>query len=233
MLTVIADFLRFAFFRRIKGNVADNWIAYLAVGLAITWLVGFGRTWDFDAAPLWLRTGLPSIGYVFVLAAIIWAVVLGLRPARWSYKSVLLMVTMTAAPGVIYAAPVERILAADTARGVNMLFLLVVATWRMALYYKFLRDVALLPSHATLVAWLLPPTLVVAPLSLFGLLGAIARDMGGVRETVDPGEISGGAIMFIAAASWLLLPVLLVSFVVFVIQRNRSTPTTAAKESNT
>jgi len=231
MLTILGDFLRFAFFQRLKGNVADNWTAYLGVGLAITWLVGFGRTWDFDLAPLWLRTGLPSVGYAFVLAALIWAITLALKPARWSYKSVLLMVTMTALPGLIYAIPVERLMPAEAARGVNMIFLLIVATWRMALYYRFLRDVALLPPRATLVAWLLPPALIVAPLSLFGLLGAIARDMGGVRETADPGEISGGAIFFIAAATWLLLPVLLMSFIILAIRRRR--PVDANNQSST
>lgn len=221
MPTILADFLRFLFFQPLKGNMGKDWRAYLLVGFAITWLVGFGRTWDFDAAPLWLRTGFPSVLYTLLLAAIIWVVVLALKPARWSYRNVLLMVTMTAAPGLVYAIPVERLMPPDAARGANMLLLLLVATWRMALYFRFLRDVALLPRLATIVAWLLPPSLIVAPLSLFGLLNAIGRDMAGVREQVDPGEISGGAIFIIAAASWIALPILSITFIILAIHRNR------------
>ncbi len=223
MRTILTDFLRFIFFQPLKGNLGTDWRAYLFTGFVITWLVGFGRTWDFNAAPLWLRTGFPSVLYTLLLAAIIWVVVLALKPARWSYRNVLLMVTMTAAPGLVYAIPVERLMQPDAARGANMLLLLVVATWRMALYFRFLRDIALLPRVATIVAWLLPPTLIVAPLSLFGVLTAIARGMGGVREQVEPGEISGGAIFFIAAASWIALPILLIAFMILAIHRHRRT----------
>ena len=221
MLTVLTDFLRFAAFRRTKGDVTKQWRVYLAVGLAITWLVGFGRTWDFESAPLWLRTGLPSVGYAFALAGFIWLITLALRPARWSYRNVLLMVTMTALPGLVYAIPVERLMPVEAARAVNMLLLLIVATWRMALFYRFLRDVAQLPREETIVAWLLPPALIVAPLSAFGVLNAIARDMGGVRDQADPGEISATAIFVVAMITWITLPLLLIMFVALVVRRIR------------
>ncbi len=224
MTAILIDFIRFLFLQPLQGDPKKNWSAYLGVGFAITWLVGFGRTWDFDAAPLWLRSGFTSILYTFVLAALIWSVTLALKPARWSYRNVLLMVTMTAAPGLVYGIPVERFMPPEAARGVNMLLLLIVATWRMVLYYHFLRTVSSLPRGAALVAWLLPPTLIVAPLSLLGLLNAIAQNMGGVREQVDPGEISGEAIFFVAAASWIALPVLSLAFIVLAIRRNRRAP---------
>lgn len=229
MLTILTDFLRFAFFRRLKGDVAKNWRAYLALGFAITWLVGIGRTWDFDAAPLWLRTGLPSVAYTIVLAAIIWGITLALKPARWSYRNVLLMVAMTAAPGFIYAIPVERLMAAEAARNVNLIFLLIVASWRMALYYRFLRDVALLPHAETIVAWLLPPALILAPLSVFGLLDAIMREMGGVRDHANPGEIPSDAAALIALLTLVGLPILLIAFVVLALRRRRATATNIAE----
>lgn len=221
MRTILADFVRFAFFKPLQGDVGARSTAYLVTGLSITWIVGFGRTWDFETAPLWLRTGLHSVAYALVLAALIWAVTLALRPARWTYRNVLLMVTMTALPGLIYAIPVERILPADAARGVNLIFLLIVASWRMALFYRFLRKVALLPPGATLVAWLLPPALIAAPLSAFGMLDAVMRGMSGIQGPAQPGEIPEVAIILLALATWLALPVLLCAFVVIALARRR------------
>lgn len=221
MPTIAGDFVRFLFFKPLKGDVARNWPAYLIVGLAITWIVGFGRTWDFDAAPVWIRTGVTSIVYTFALAFLIWAIGASLGAQRWSYRNVLLMVLMTAAPGIVYALPVERAMDADTARAVNMTFLLSVATWRMALFFHYLGTVAKLTGWARTVAWLLPPTIIVVPLSAFGVLQAIAAGMGGVRERAEHGAISEGAILALALASWLALPVLSVAFVVLVVHRLR------------
>lgn len=135
--TILADFGRFALFKPLKGDVRTHWRSYILVGLAITWIVGFGRTWDDAYAPLWLRSGLPSVGYAIVLAAFTWVVVAALRPGRWTYRNVLLMVTMTAAPGIIYAIPVERFLDQGAARAANFIFLAIVVVWRMALYFGF------------------------------------------------------------------------------------------------
>lgn len=221
LATVLGDFWRFLTFRPLKGDVQMHYGVYLLVALAIVWIVGFGRSWDFAAAPWWMRTGLTSIVYTFALAGFIWMIVAALKPERWSYRNVVLMVAMTAAPGIIYAIPVERTLPAELARAVNLTFLLIVAAWRMALYRHFLRSVAKLPPYETLVAWLLPPTIIVAGLSVFGVLDAIMRSMGGVRDQADPGEISGGAIMLIALVSWIALPVLLLTFAGMAITRNR------------
>jgi hypothetical protein len=112
----LKDFARFLVFQPLRGDVATHWRRYLLVGLAITWLVGVGRTWDNAYAPLWLRSGLPSVLYAIALAGFIWAIVAALRPGRWTYRNVLLMLTMTAAPGLIYAVPVEQFLNENTAR---------------------------------------------------------------------------------------------------------------------
>lgn len=221
MLTIVSDFYRFAFFKPLKGDIARQWPAYLLVGFAITWMVGFGRTWDLDAAPLWIRTGATSVVYTLVLALLIWAIGAPLGAQRWSYRNILLMVLMTAAPGIVYALPVERIMPADAARATNMLFLLLVATWRMALFHHYLSAVAKLDGAAKTVAWLLPPTIIVVPISAFGLLQAIASGMGGVRDRAEHGAVSEIAIMILAIASWLALPVLLITFVVLIMRRAR------------
>jgi hypothetical protein len=219
MLTIIGDFFRFLIFKPLKGDVAKHWLWYLVVGFIITWIVGFGRTWDFAAAPLWLRTGATSVVYAFGLALLIWAIGAPLGAQRWSYRNVLLMVLMTAAPGIVYALPVERALPPDAARATNMMFLLVVATWRMALFRHYLGAVAKLEGAAKAVVWLLPPTIIVVPVSAFGLLQAIASGMGGVRDQAEHGAISEGAIFALAIVSWLALPILVITFAVLIVRR--------------
>ncbi len=223
MLGVLTDFIRYIFFQPLKGDISRHWRLYLFIGLLITWVVGIGRTWDYDAAPWWLRTGLPSVAYVFTLAAIIWTFTLALRPARWSYRNVLLMVAMTAPPGLIYAIPVERFLDPDSAQSANMLALLLVATWRMALFYRFLTDVAQLPKSVALIAWLLPPALIIAPISLLGLMAAVLQSMSGVREDVGSSGLSADAIALIAFVSWTALPLLIIAYIVTALKRNRTT----------
>jgi hypothetical protein len=221
MLTIVGDYFRFLLFKPLKGDVPKNWPIYLVIGLIITWIVGFGRTWDFDAAPFWIRSGATSVIYAFALAFLIWAIGAPLGAQRWTYRNVLLMVLMTAAPGIVYALPVERLLVPDAARGTNMLLLLIVATWRMALFRHYLGTVAQLTGWSKNVAWLLPPTIIVVPLSAFGVLQAIAAGMGGVRERAEHGAISETAILILAIASWLALPVLGITFVVLVLRRIR------------
>ena len=217
---VLADFARFMLFQPLKGDPARNWRAYLLVGFAITWIVGFGRYWDDPAAPLLIRSGATSIFYALALSAFIWMIVLCLRPERWSYRNVLLMVTMTAAPGLVYAIPVERFMRPDAARAANLAFLAIVATWRMALYYGFLARVAKLPPGASFVAWLLPPTIIVAVLGFFGSIDAIMRSMGGVRDT-SPSAIPGSAIILFTLVSWAALPFLVGALIALALRRRR------------
>lgn len=221
--TILLDFLRFITFRRPLGNVGADWRAYLAVGLVITAIVGIGRSWDDPAATLFDLSGIGSILYVFGLAGILWITGVPIRPERWTYRSVLLMVTMTALPGITYAVPVERMLSAETARSTNLLFLAGVAIWRVSLLGFFLRTVARLPPWAATVVMFLPLALIVAPLSLLGVLSAIMSGMSGVR-TEGPMGLSGDVLLFLAAASWISLPLLIGGYIALVVKRNRPPP---------
>lgn len=223
LATILRDFLRFIIFQRPLGNIGPDWKAYLAVGLVITAIVGIGRSWDDPAATLFDLSGIGSLIYVFVLAAILWITGVPLKPERWTYRSVLLMVTMTALPGIIYAVPVERMLSADAARSTNLLFLAGVAIWRVSLFGFFLRSVARLSPWATTVVMFLPLALIVAPLSLLGILNAIMSSMGGVR-TDGPSEISANVLFLVAAASWISLPILIGGYIALVVKRNGPPP---------
>jgi len=221
---ILADFVRFAVFKPLKGDPAKHWRTYLLVGAAITWVVGFGRYWDDAEEPLLLRSGFTSIFYTLALSAFIWLIVLGLKPERWSYRNVLLMVMMTALPGIIYAIPVEMFMSNESAGAVNMLFLAIVAGWRMALYYTFLKRVAKLPPVASLVGWLLPPTVILAALGFYGITYVIAGGMAGVRDEVDPQMASMQVIAYLGLASWVCLPILALIYVVLLFERRIRTP---------
>lgn len=217
---VLADFGRFALFQPLKGDPAKHWRTYLLVGFAITWIVGFGRYWDNPSAPFLLRSGVTSIFYTLTLSAFIWLLVLGLKPERWSYRNVLLMVTMTALPGIIYAIPVEMMLDANTAGAVNMILLAIVAAWRMALYFIFLKRVARLPTVPLLIGWLLPPALIVAVLGYFGMIYVISAGMGGVRDA-DPNLVAMETLAVIGLISWLCLPLLVPAYIISAVLRHK------------
>lgn len=232
IVTVLGDFLRFALFKPLQGDPSKHWRAYLLTGVAITWIVGFGRYWDDAEAPLLLRSGVTSIFYALALSGFIWLLVLGLKPDLWSYRNVLLMVMMTALPGVIYAVPVEMFLDAESAGAINMFFLAIVAAWRMALYYTFLLRVTKLPVYPRLIAWLLPPGIIVAVLGFYGAMYAIAAGMGGVRGEADPQLATMEALALLGMASWISLPLLIPAYIAFAVMRyKRASPAERGNES--
>jgi hypothetical protein len=137
-LRVIArDQLDFLALRPIKPDLKNDYARYLAWGLSATWLAGMGRYWDNPKAALWQKAGLGSLAYVFVMAALIWLIAAPLRPRGWSYRTVLLFVTLTSPPAILYAIPVEMFMSFSAAAAANAVFLLVVATWRVVLLANY------------------------------------------------------------------------------------------------
>jgi hypothetical protein len=93
----------------------------------------------------------------------------------------LLFVTLTSAPALLYAIPVERFMSLRDAQSANAWFLLLVAAWRVALYAWYLRAVAKLSMLRTVVSVVLPLTLIVAALAMLNLEHAVFEIMGGIR----------------------------------------------------
>ena len=127
---------------RFSPDIKAHWPAYLAWGLFTAWLAGIGRYWDHPSAGWWQYAGLGSVAYVFVLAFFLWVVVAPLRPRNWSFVGVLIFVTLTSLPALLYAIPVEKFMALEHAQAANVIFLAVVASWRVALLIVFLRRAA-------------------------------------------------------------------------------------------
>lgn len=222
--TLLIEELRFLFFLPSGPGIRTHWKAFLAFGLFFTWLAGVGRYWDNPKAHLWQYLGLGSVAYVFILALIIWLLLMPLKPRNWSYRNVLLFITLTAPPAVLYAIPVEKFMAAEAARSANAWFLIVVATWRVALYVVFLKRVAgLSPANVT-VAALLPLVIIVIALSMLNLEHVVFSMMSGIREEDrSPNDAAFGIVFMLSMLSYIAAPFLAASYLVSIVNAYRTT----------
>lgn len=218
---VLRDQRDLLLFRRVDLDLERYQAQYLGWGLLITWLAGVGRYWDHPSASLPQYMGLGSIVYVFVLALLIWGVAAPLKPKRWTYVHVLVFVMLTSLPALLYAIPVERFMTLPAAQLTNMLFLAVVAAWRVAMLLRFLITSAGLSGWATLVAGLLPLALIVTLLTFLNLERAVFDIMGGLREPTQY-DAAYGVLVMITAVSWLASPVLLIAYAVLASRASRS-----------
>jgi hypothetical protein len=178
---VVSDELKFLTFRPFKLDTAI-FNHYLIFGITFTWFCGIGRYWDNPRAELWQYFGLGSVGYIFVLAGILWLLISPLKPENWTYKNVLLFVSLTSPPAILYAIPVERFMTLESAQQVNVWFLAIVAIWRVALLIRYLMKSAGLSGLCVLVAALLPITLIVTLLTALNLEHVVFRIMAGLKE---------------------------------------------------
>jgi hypothetical protein len=230
--TLLQDEWRFLTFRPMSQAIRTHWHAYLAFGLLFTWLAGIGRYWDNPRAELWQFVGLGSVAYVFVLALFIWVLLAPLRPKNWSYRNVLLFLTLTAPPAVLYAIPVEKFMTLENARTANVWFLGLIAAWRVALLVMFLRRTGGLSRAATAVATLLPITIIVFVLALLNLEHVVFSLMGGIRpEQQTSNDTAYGVVFVLAMYSFLAAPVLAIIYLVLVYFAWRKKTTAAPEHS--
>jgi len=209
---ILSDQFKVLTFRDIRPDPA-KYGYYITYALLTTWICGIGRYWDNPRADLWQYVGLGSVAYVFSLAFIIWLIALPLKPTRWSYKYVLLFVCMTSLPALLYAIPVERFTSFDIAARLNVAFLAVVATWRVALLFKFLYRAAGLSIARVIVAALLPLTLIVVSLSALNLEHVVFRIMAGIAEDEKSvNDLAYFILLLITWASTMLFPVVLITY---------------------
>ena len=203
--------MRVLTFRATREEFASFTHAHLIFGLMSTWLVGIGRWWDDPGARLVQHLGLGSVAYIFVLAAIIWLLVMPLRPRQWSYRHVLTFISLTSLPAMLYALPVERFFSIDTAVVINLWFLVVVALWRVALFFYYLRRHADLSWFTTLVVGLLPLSAIVVALFALNLHRVVFEIMGGLREVQRSAhDFEYGVLFFLSMLSiFTIVPLLL------------------------
>jgi hypothetical protein len=191
-------------------------------GFMTTWLAGVGRYWDHPDAWWWQYAGLGSVVYVFVLAGIITALVKPLCVGRFEYRDVLLFLTLTSLPALLYATPVERFLHVDTALAANVWFLAVVAIWRVGLYMAFLGSYARLRGFRLIVATMSPLVAVIVVLSVLNLEQAVFNIMAGIGGARTEGrDAQYGFTVLLALYSVLASPVLLMAWLGGVFQAHK------------
>lgn len=155
---------------------------HLLFGLVFTWLAGMGRYWDNPRAGWLQHLGVGSLVYVLVLSALLWLILRPVVGRQLSYAKLLTFVSLTSPPAILYAIPVERFTDLPTAQGLNIGFLAVVATWRVALLlFYVIRGLQLRIGEAVVVT-LLPLTLIVSALTALNLQHVVFRIMGGLAE---------------------------------------------------
>ncbi|MDQ3036229.1 MAG: hypothetical protein M3Y87_27760 [Myxococcota bacterium] len=224
MTDVVRTALRVLTFRASGEELRALDRRHLALGLAATWIVGIGRTWDDPTAPLLRRTGIGSLAYVVFLALVLFAVAAPLqrsREHRLTLERVLTFVTLTAPPAALYAIPVERFVSIDTAIRMNLAFLAVVAGWRVALLFSFLLRGAALSPLATLTAALLPLAAIVLALVRLGHADHVMQIMGGLRER-HPEEGVSTVLFLLSALSIVAAPVLALTWIALAVQAHRA-----------
>lgn len=185
--------------------------AHLRWGLLWTWLAGVGRYWDHPNPHLIQRLGLGSVVYVFIFAAFMWAVLWPLRPRGHSFIHLLTYVSLVSPPALLYAIPVEKFLTMAGATQANIAFLGMVALWRLALLFRFLRVGCGMGRLRTLVGALLPMMVIIAALALLNLERAVFNIMGGLTK----GTANDGAyfvILLLTFISVYAFPVFLMTY---------------------
>ena len=210
---IIRQEWQFLTFRESRINLSRHRVSFLTFALIATWLAGVGRYWDHPNAYWWQYAGLGSIAYIGILSLLLWLLARPLRPKRWSYLTVLIFVGLTAPPAWLYAIPVERFMSLEIATTVNMLFLGVVAIWRVALYGVFLRRVADLSGLAWVSALFLPLALIVTVLAMLNLEQAVFEIMGGLDVEPTSSDMAYSVVVFLSVVSFLAAPVLIIFYI--------------------
>lgn len=210
MREVIQTSIRLLTFRASTEELNHLNLRHLAFGLLCTWLVGMGRWWEDPKANVWQHLGVGSVAYVFILAGFLWLVLWPLMPGRLSLLNVLVFISLTSPPAMLYAIPVRHGLALPTAQAVRLWLLAIVAGWRVALLIFYLRRGCGLMGGRWFVSALFPLLLIVFVLTVLNLEKVVFNFMGGIHasdRTVNDGAY--GVLVLISMFSMLaFLPLL-------------------------
>lgn len=206
--------LRLLTFRSTYDELLALGPRHLIFGLVVTWLAGMGRYWDHPRPLLVQSLGAGSLIYVFALALLLWLIVLPFKPLGWTYARVLTFITLVSPPALLYAIPVERFMALEAAKGWNVAFLSVVATWRVLLLVFFFRRFAQLRWGEALISAIFPLSLILVALALLNLEHVVFDVMAGLQDPSDPRGPAFGVVAGLAMLSFMLAPFLALAYAV-------------------
>lgn len=122
---------------------------------------------------------------------------------------------------VLYAIPVERFTSPETARALNVDFLAVVATWRVALYVLFLYRYAGLRGLKLVIGIFGPLVIIIIGLAMLNLEHAVFEIMAGLEqertETEQMYDQRYGIVAFLSLFSFLAAPIWIILYAVALI----------------
>lgn len=222
-LPVLRTAFRLLTFRASRNELLSLHNGHLAFGLLCTWLVGMGRAWDDEQAGAMQHLGIGSVIYVFVLSLLLWLTIRPLRAHDTSYRHILTFVCLASPPGFLYAIPVERFFHVEIARNINLAFLGIVATWRVALLAFYLYRVSSLRWFEVMVATLLPLSAIMAPLTILRVMAQTFEAMAGLREEKSMTNPTVDVLNFLGSLSIVaFLPLLCIYG--YLVARHRTQP---------
>ncbi len=201
IIPVLKTIGRLITFRLTREDFLQFNMDHLAVGIFCTWLVGIGRTLHNSRVEWWQHLGLGSVAYIFVLALLLWLLLLPLRIQNLSYRHILTFISLTSPTGFIYAIPVESFISLDSATTARFWFLGFVALWRVALWVFYLKRFCMLSGFGSFVAGILPLCFIVTLLTMLNLDKVVFNIMGG-RESPSTDD---GAYLFLVLITQLAI----------------------------
>lgn len=169
---------------------------HLLAGLIVTWVVGMGRYWDDPKASLLQHLGAGSVAYVFLLSGLLWLICKPVAPRHVSYMNLLTFITLTSAPAALYAIPIEKWVTLPTANQVNLWFLVIVATWRVVLYFHYLFRACGMSGAQVFTCGLMPLSLIFISLLSLNLHHVVFNIMGGIREADKTSQDAAYGLLF-------------------------------------
>lgn len=208
------------FFNFKKEDIHSFNQTHLLTGLTGTWLAGIGRYWDHPNAEVLQYAGLGSVIYIFVLALLLYVIVLPYRLKTWNYFKVLTFISLTSFPAILYAIPVEQFMSMKLAASINAWFLGIVALWRLALLFRFLKVFDDLKWHNVSFIALFPMCLLIVTLTILNLEKAVFNIMGGLRQTTGR-EKAYDVLLSLTFFSMILIIPLFIGYLEGIISRSK------------
>lgn len=197
--------LRLLAFRVTREEYENLGTRHLVAGIVACWIVGIGRYWDDPRASMLQHTGLGSVAYIFVLAAVLWLIAKPTAPDRFSYLGILTFVSLTAPPAILYAIPVEKWMTLEDANQMNLRFLGLVALWRVVLWGHYLRRQGLFHAWQILVVAIMPLAIIFFALTALNLHHVVFNIMGGIRDADKSSQDAAYRALFVL--TYLSVPV--------------------------
>lgn len=212
-MSITQTILRLLSFRISKEEMLSFTKTHFIAGLTGTWLVGMGRYWDDPGASTLQHAGLGSVIYIFCLSAFVWLIILPFKVENWKYFNIVTFISLTSFPALLYAIPVERFFPMDTAARINVWFLIIVASWRLGLLFRFMKRYCDFRGYIVTAVTLLPVCLIINVLSLLNLERAVFEIMGGVREKTA-NDNAYVVLLIITTISYIFILPLVITYII-------------------